>query len=288
MPYISISELVKDSVRRSMCKVHFDAFIDFHKNIHEFGEKMNSESLPKHAHLLAFFPIPPSKVGKHNWLHFRSWLQYGIGQKVWDICLPWVTYGLSTIRRCGDCRQASVYVRNPYNDVVVVISSDSEVTEQNDEDELDSAAKDEQSLTPTMGCNSDCDCPSDCDEDCECMMYQYGKQRAHTHNVVHMQVTSVVQRSICSKHYKGFQSFHDNMYDFCSSVSMSDSSMKKIIFQFFPDAPLTVRLLDWGNFDNWTKNFEHGSFSNICADWKQYAEKCLTCCYDCCITNYRT
>ncbi|KAF5183498.1 hypothetical protein FRX31_026915 [Thalictrum thalictroides] len=103
MPYISISERVKDSVRRSMCEVRFDAFTDFHNNIGEFGEKMNSESLPKHAHLLAFFPIPPSKVGKHNWLHFRS--------------------------------------------------CDSELTEQNDEDELDSAAKDEQSLTPTLGCN---------------------------------------------------------------------------------------------------------------------------------------
>ncbi|KAF5183479.1 hypothetical protein FRX31_026935 [Thalictrum thalictroides] len=129
MPYISISERVKDSLRRSMCKVHFDAFTDFHNNIGEFG--------------------------KHNWLHFRSWLEYGIGQKVRDICLPWVTYGLSTIRRCGDCKQASVYVRNPHNDVVVVISSDSEVTEQSDEDDLDSAAKDDQSLTPTMACNSE-------------------------------------------------------------------------------------------------------------------------------------
>ncbi|KAF5203972.1 hypothetical protein FRX31_006442 [Thalictrum thalictroides] len=248
MPFISISERVNDSVRRSMCELHFNAFTSFHNTIAEFGDKMNSESLLKHAYLLAFFPIPPSKVGKHNWIHFRSWLQYGIGEKVRDICLPWVTYGISTIRTCAACRQASVYVRNPHDDDVIVISSDSELTEENDEDELDSATEGEQSLTRTLGCNSECSCPSDCNEDCECMMYQYGRQRLHTHNVVHMQVTSAVERSLCSNHYKGFQSFHDNIYAFCSSVSMSDSSVKNIIFQFFPNAPLTVRLLDWANF----------------------------------------
>ncbi|KAF5183955.1 hypothetical protein FRX31_026458 [Thalictrum thalictroides] len=141
MPFLSISNRVQDSIKRSMCEVHFNGFTSFHNTIAEFGEIINSDSLTTHAHLLSFFPIPPSKVGKKNWIHFGSWLQYGIGNKIKGICLPWIEYGLSTIRSCPHCKQASVYVRNDLDDAVIDISWDGEVEEENDGDEIDYVAE---------------------------------------------------------------------------------------------------------------------------------------------------
>ncbi|KAF5176950.1 hypothetical protein FRX31_033463 [Thalictrum thalictroides] len=188
MPFLSISERVQDSIKRSMCEFHFNGFTSFHTTIAAFGEMINSDSLAVHSHLLFFFPIPPSKVGKKNWIHFGSWLQYGIGNKIKGICLPWIAYGLSTIRSCPHCKQASVYVHNDLDDAVIEISSDSEVEEENDGDEIDDVSEGGDSETTGLGCGRHCDCPTDCDEECECMMRQYEMQRVHNHNSVYMHV----------------------------------------------------------------------------------------------------
>ncbi|KAF5188839.1 hypothetical protein FRX31_021574 [Thalictrum thalictroides] len=179
--------------------------------------------------------------------------EYGVGKKVKAICLPWVDYGQSTIRKCSDCTDAYVYVKNDNDDVVIDISSDSEVGEEDDGDEVGYVVQGEQSAKTGLGCNSDCECLTDCDEECECMLYQYGMQRAHNHNVVHLHVSSAVERSLCSDHYKGFQSFHENMFEFCSSVSLLEDFVKKTVFDLFPNAPLKMTILDWVKFDDWTK-----------------------------------
>ncbi|KAF5194290.1 hypothetical protein FRX31_016123 [Thalictrum thalictroides] len=124
LPYLSISDRVKDTVRRSMCAWHYADFQYFHETIGEFGNRMNEEWIGRHAHLLVFFPIPPHKVGKNNWNQFKSWLEYGLGSKVKDLCLPWVYYGISTINGCDDCKEASIYVPDPHAADVIEISSD--------------------------------------------------------------------------------------------------------------------------------------------------------------------
>ncbi|KAF5196584.1 hypothetical protein FRX31_013830 [Thalictrum thalictroides] len=247
-----------------MCEVHFNGFTSFHNTIAEFGEIIISDLLPTHAHLLSFFPIPPSKVGKKNWIHFRSGLQYGIGNKIKAICLAWIEYGLSIIRSCPHCKQASVYVHNDLDDAVIDISSDSEVEEENDGDEIDYVAEGGEFGRTDLGCNSDCYCPTDCDKECECMMHQYEMQRANNHNDVYMHVSSTVERSLCSNHYRGFKSFHENMFDFCSSLSLKEDSVRNSALGFY--APITTTILDWGNFQNWSTHYEYGFLSTISSD----------------------
>ncbi|KAF5208217.1 hypothetical protein FRX31_002196 [Thalictrum thalictroides] len=287
MPFLSISARVQDSIQRSMCEVHFNGFTCFHNTIAEFGEMINSDFVTVHAHLLSFFPIPPSKVGKNNWIHFGSWLQYGIGNKIKGICLPWIEYGLSTIRSCPHCKQASVYVHNYFDDAIIEISSDGELKEGYDGDEIDDVSDGGDSEKTGLGCGSHCDCPTDCDEECECMMRQYEMQRVHNHNSVYMHVSSAVERSLCSNHYKGLKSFHENMFDFCSSLSLKEDSVRKSALGFFPNAPITMTILDWGSFHNWSIHYEYAFLSTISGDWKEYVDRCLRCCYDCRAAVYR-
>ncbi|KAF5182694.1 hypothetical protein FRX31_027723 [Thalictrum thalictroides] len=125
LPYLSISDRVKDTVRR----------VD-----------------SRHAHLLDFFPIPPHKIGKNNWNQFKSWLEYGLGNKVKDLCLPWVYYGISTINGCDDCKEASIYVPDPHAANVIEISSDEsettmETTKNSSMDLVPPGESDEDSMT---------------------------------------------------------------------------------------------------------------------------------------------
>ncbi|KAF5206441.1 hypothetical protein FRX31_003972 [Thalictrum thalictroides] len=122
---------------------------------------MNEEWIGRHAHLRAFFPIPPHKIGKNNWNQFKSWLEYGLGNKVKDLCLPWVYYGISTINGCDDCKEASIYVPDPHAADVIEISSDETETTM----ETDETDETETTMKTTEDSSMDLVPPGESDED---------------------------------------------------------------------------------------------------------------------------
>ncbi|KAF5190889.1 hypothetical protein FRX31_019526 [Thalictrum thalictroides] len=98
---------------------------------------------------------------------------------------------------------------------------------------------------------------------------------AHDHNVVYMQMFDVVERSMCPNHFEKFKSFHENIYEFCSSVSLGKAGINKTVFGYFRNRPARVKRLDWVKFGDWVKNGEGVKFSWLCGDWSDYAQNSI-------------
>ncbi|KAF5202133.1 hypothetical protein FRX31_008283 [Thalictrum thalictroides] len=106
---------------------------------------------------------------------------------------------------------------------------------------------------------------------------------AHNHNVIYLQVfdSITIERSMCRNHFEKFERLHENVFEFCNSVSLGEVSVKDAVFGFFRNAPARVRRLDWVKFGNWLKTGEGGKFGARCEGWSDYARNSIKICEGC-------
>ncbi|KAF5204233.1 hypothetical protein FRX31_006180 [Thalictrum thalictroides] len=100
---------ISSAIERSLCQGHFEAFFDFHENIEEFSFCMVDVIDEVKKQIAVFFPPLPLKVGIVNWVQFQSWVKYGLGDGVEDLCDTWGEYGKMAIKQCSECREASIF-----------------------------------------------------------------------------------------------------------------------------------------------------------------------------------
>ncbi|KAF5193264.1 hypothetical protein FRX31_017148 [Thalictrum thalictroides] len=106
-------------------------------------------------------------------------------------------------------------------------------------------------------------------------------EMAHNHNVVYLQVYDSIERSMCPNHFEKFGRFHENVFDFCNSLSLGEVSLKEAVLSFFRNFPARVRRLDWAKFGDWLKIGEGGKFVARCEGWSEYACNSIKVCEGC-------
>ncbi|KAF5187464.1 hypothetical protein FRX31_022949 [Thalictrum thalictroides] len=122
-------------------------------------------------------------------------------------------------------------------------------------------------------CSSSC---TDSDEDSDDEWVKFDMELAHNHNVVYMQVFDSIERSMCPNHFEKFTKFHENVFEFCNSVSVKDA-----VLGFFRNYPARVRRLDWVKFGDWMKSEEGAKFGERCEGWSDYARNRIKVCEGC-------
>ncbi|KAF5186070.1 hypothetical protein FRX31_024343 [Thalictrum thalictroides] len=119
------------------------------------------------------------------------------------------------------------------------------------------------------------------DEDSEDEWVRFDMEQAHKHNVIIIQVYDSIQRSLCPNHFEKFTIFHENVYEFCNSVSLGEGSVEDAVLGFFRNHPARVRRLDWVKFGDWLKSGEGAKFGDRCEGWSEYACNRIKVCEGC-------
>ncbi|KAF5203509.1 hypothetical protein FRX31_006904 [Thalictrum thalictroides] len=125
-----------------------------------------------------------------------------------------------------------------------------------------------------------CDC-TDSHEDSGDVWVKFDMELAHNHNVVYLQVFDSIERSMCPNHFEKFEKFHENVFEFCNSVSLGEVSVKDAVLGFFRNYPARVRRLDWVKFADWLKSGEGAKFGERCEGWSDYARNWIKVCEGC-------
>ncbi|KAF5195705.1 hypothetical protein FRX31_014709 [Thalictrum thalictroides] len=101
-------EQISSAVKRSLCEGHYEAFYDFHHGIEDLSHGLACAIPRIRSQMAVFFPPPPLKVSKVNWVQFSYWSRYGNGDGVEEECSTWGEYGWQCIKQCPECRAASI------------------------------------------------------------------------------------------------------------------------------------------------------------------------------------
>ncbi|KAF5187804.1 hypothetical protein FRX31_022612 [Thalictrum thalictroides] len=132
--------------------------------------------------------------------------------------------------------------------------------------------------------SSQASCPSgstESDEDSDDEWVKFEMELAHNHNVIYMQVFDSIERSMCPNHFEKFTKFHENVFEFCNSLSLGEVSVKDAVLGFFLNYPARVRRLDWVKFGDWLKSGEGVKFGDRCEGWSEYARNRIKVCEGC-------
>ncbi|KAF5190574.1 hypothetical protein FRX31_019841 [Thalictrum thalictroides] len=95
-------------VQRSLCEGQFEAFQDFHAGVEDLCHALIGAIKRIRDQMAVFFPPPPLRMKRMNWIQFASWSEYGHGDGVEEECSTWGYYGSQCVKICPDCKAATV------------------------------------------------------------------------------------------------------------------------------------------------------------------------------------
>ncbi|KAF5196878.1 hypothetical protein FRX31_013535 [Thalictrum thalictroides] len=92
-------------------------------------------------------------------------------------------------------------------------------------------------------------------------------------------LTACMSRSLCERHFAGFQSFDEGLDEFCVLVSEASPIVEDEVNALFPESPDRITQESLQNFKGWLKSAD--PVRSLCKVWYQYIRKAHLECDQC-------
>ncbi|KAF5185757.1 hypothetical protein FRX31_024655 [Thalictrum thalictroides] len=87
---------------------------------------------------------------------------------------------------------------------------------------------------------------------------------------------------MCEWHFDDFQSFREDLHEFCTLVAGAEPVVEEEIYAFSPLFPARITQEMWRNFKDWLNSDMGEPVRNVCLPWYRYWRQIQVHCNVCC------